>query len=141
VNLKRKREEEIELNLTPLIDVVFLLLIFFMVTTSFNKLAALKIELPEADGEKSEQPATVLDLSINATGSFFINQKPLVNNEVDTIRKAIQKESNGQLDIPFIISADARTQHQYVVTAMDVARKLGFVHLTFSTKKPKADGN
>jgi biopolymer transport protein ExbD len=140
VNLRKKRDEEVELNLTPLIDVVFLLLIFFMVTTSFNKLAAIKIELPEADGEVSEAPAKLIEISIDQSGNYFINQQPLVNSQVDTLRRAIEKESQGQLDIPFVISADGRTPHQSVVTVMDMAARLGFFHLTFSTKKPSESG-
>jgi biopolymer transport protein ExbD len=131
LNIRRTQRDEVELNLTPLIDVVFLLLIFFMVTTSFNKLAALKITLPEAVGEQSEAPAKQIEVAIDQNGQFFINSKALVNSQSDTIRRAIEKEANGQLDIPFIISGDAKTDYELVVRTMSVAQGLGMLNLSF----------
>lgn len=135
MKFKRQTDEEISVNLTPLIDVVFLLLIFFMVSTTFTKESHLEIELPEAAGEKSTTESKQIELVINHKGEFSINSRPLVNNKEDTIKKAVIKVSGGDKKLPFIITADAKTPHEYVVKAMDVAGKLGFVHLSITTQR------
>jgi biopolymer transport protein ExbD len=135
VKFKRQVDEEISVNLTPLIDVVFLLLIFFMVSTTFTKESHLEIELPEAAGEKSTTDTKQIEIVINHKGEFSINSRPLVNNKEDTIKKAVIKVSGGDKKLPFIITADAKTPHEYVVKAMDVAGKLGFVHLSITTQR------
>jgi len=135
VKFKRQTDEEISVNLTPLIDVVFLLLIFFMVSTTFTKESHLEIELPEAAGEKSTTESKQIEIVINHKGEFSINSRPLVNNKEDTIKKAVIKVSGGDKKLPFIITADAKTPHEYVVKAMDVAGKLGFVHLSITTQR------
>ena len=135
MKFKRQADEELSVNLTPLIDVVFLLLIFFMVSTTFTKESHLEIELPEAAGEKSTTESKQIEVVINHKGEFSINTRPLVNNKEDTIKKAIMKVSGGDKKLPFIITADAKTPHEYVVKAMDVAGKLGFVHLSITTQR------
>ncbi len=135
MKFKRQVDEEISVNLTPLIDVVFLLLIFFMVSTTFTKESHLEIDLPEAAGEKSTSEAKEIELVISHKGEFSINERPLVNNKEDTIKKAVMKVSGGDKKLPFIITADAKTPHEYVVRAMDVAGKLGFVHLSITTQR------
>lgn len=135
MKFKRQVDEEISVNLTPLIDVVFLLLIFFMVSTTFTKESHLEIELPEAAGEKSTTESKQIEIVINQKGEFSINTRPLVNNKEDTIKKAVMKVSGGDKKLPFIITADAKTPHEYVVKAMDVAGKLGFVHLSITTQR------
>jgi len=138
VKFKRQVDEDISVNLTPLIDVVFLLLIFFMVSTTFTKESHLEIELPEAAGEKSTTETKQIEIVINHKGEFSINNRPLVNNKEDTIKKAVVKVSGGDKKLPFIITADAKTPHEYVVKAMDVAGKLGFVHLSITTQRSGA---
>ncbi|UZE97951.1 ExbD/TolR family protein [Alkalimarinus alittae] len=138
MKFKRQVAEEISVNLTPLIDVVFLLLIFFMVSTTFTKESHLEIDLPEAAGEKSTSEAKEIELVISHKGEFSINERPLINNNEDTIKKAVQKVSGGDKKLPFIITADAKTPHEYVVRAMDVAGKLGFVHLSITTQRSGA---
>ena len=135
MKFKRQADEEISVNLTPLIDVVFLLLIFFMVSTTFTKESHLEIELPEAAGEKSTTESKQIEIVINHKGEFSINTRPLVNNKEDTIKKAVMKISGGDKKLPFIITADAKTPHEYVVKAMDIAGKLGFVHLSITTQR------
>lgn len=135
MKFKRQAAEEISVNLTPLIDVVFLLLIFFMVSTTFTKESHLEIDLPEAAGEKSTSEAKEVELIISHKGEFSINERPLINNDEDTIKKAVLKVSGGDKKLPFIITADAKTPHEYVVRAMDVAGKLGFVHLSITTQR------
>lgn len=139
MNLRPSRRTEPDVNLTPLIDVVFLLLIFFMVSTTFRKESELKIDLPEA----SPQPLTVaeqqpLEIAIDASGRYFINGQALADKQADTLKEALAKQADGRRDESLLIRADAETPHQAVVTAMDVAGQLGFKHLAIPTlRQPK----
>jgi biopolymer transport protein ExbD len=133
MNLRPERREDPEVNLTPLIDVVFLLLIFFMVSTTFDREARLKIELPEASSEVTEAPKEVLEIAINAAGDFFIDEQKLVNRKAETLKKAIQQTLGERRDLPVIIRADGRTPHQSVVTVMDAASQLGLLELSLAT--------
>jgi biopolymer transport protein ExbD len=141
VNLRPKRQESPELNLTPLIDVVFLLLIFFMVSTTFDKDSRIKVELPEAatQDEKVEEEK-VLDITIDANGRYYIgvdgDQKEVVNTEIAILKRAIEKAAGVRRDLPVIITADAKATHQSVIKVMDAASQLGFVHMTFAAKQP-----
>jgi len=134
VNFPRPQSEEIAINLTPLIDVVFLLLIFFMVSTTFTKETQLKVDLPQATTDQVAQ-IEMLEIIIKADGSFAINDKTLVNAQPKTLRAALLKESDGDLATPLKISADATTPHQAVITAMDVAASLGFSQLSLTTRE------
>ena len=126
--------------MTSLIDVVLLLLIFFMVSTSFVKQSQISIRLPEADSTSVvEDVAQQLDLMITEQGTFLLNGRELVNNRPETIRNALQKLSGGDTALPLTISADANTRHQFVVTAMDVAGKLGFVKINIATVNDPAE--
>ena len=123
-----------EVNLTSLIDVVLLLLIFFMVSTSFVKQSKIAIRLPEADSSAAvEELPESIDILITESGTFLINGRELINNRAETIRNALQKVSGGNNELPLTISADANARHQYVVTAMDVAGRLGFVTINIAT--------
>jgi biopolymer transport protein ExbD len=123
-----------EVNLTSLIDVVLLLLIFFMVSTSFVKQSQITISLPQADSaEVVEEVPDQIDIMITETGSFLVNGRELINSRVETIRNALQKVSGGNSNLPLTISADANAKHQDVVTAMDVAGRLGFTRISIAT--------
>ncbi len=123
-----------EVNLTSLIDVVLLLLIFFMVSTSFVKQSKIAIRLPEADSSAPvEELPERIDILITESGTFLVNGRELINNRAETIRNALQKVSGGNNELPLTISADANARHQYVVTAMDVAGRLGFVTINIAT--------
>ena len=137
MNLRPHRKESPELNLTPLIDVVFLLLIFFMVSTTFDKDARIKVELPQASTQ-DEQPEEKrqLDITIDAKGRFYVDQQEVINTDTATLKRAIEKAAGPRRDLPVIINADARTTHQSVVKVMDAASQLGFVHMTFAAKQP-----
>lgn len=138
MRFRRHRPEEVNVNLTPLIDVVFLLLIFFMVSTTFTKETHLQIDLPEASTEEVSESATVdtLDLVIDIDGQYSINGHNLLNSQPETLRRAILDQVADNRELPFSISADAKTPHQAVVTAMDVAGQLGFISLSITTQKP-----
>lgn len=134
MKLSLRPRAEPEVNLTSLIDVVLLLLIFFMVSTSFVKQSQISIRLPEADNTSVvEEVPDQLDIMITEQGTYLVNGRELVNNRPETIRNALQKLSGGNTKLPLTISADANARHQYVVTAMDVAGKLGFVQISIAT--------
>lgn len=137
MNFKRQRKEELSLNLTPLIDIVFLLLIFFMVSTTFTKENHLSINLPEADGEVSDVPKKMVEVLIDKDGHYSINGKSLISNKLITLKQAIEKVSEGDRSLPFIITADASTPHESVVRAMDAAGQLGFSRLSITSKQAK----
>jgi len=120
--------------MTSLIDVVLLLLIFFMVSTSFVKQSQITISLPQADSaEVVEEVPDQIDIMITETGSFLVNGRELINSRVETIRNALQKVSGGNSNLPLTISADANAKHQDVVTAMDVAGRMGFTRISIAT--------
>ncbi|GAB3107569.1 biopolymer transporter ExbD [Aestuariicella hydrocarbonica] len=140
MKFKRQHQTEDSVNLTPLIDVVFLLLIFFMVSTTFTKETHLTVDLPEASGQPAVENQQNLDVLISADGSYSVNGQSLINQKTETLKAAIQKISEGDYTKPMTITADAKATHQAVVTAMDVAGQLGFVHLSITTRKPAEDG-
>jgi biopolymer transport protein ExbD len=134
MRLSLRARTQPEVNLTSLIDVVLLLLIFFMVSTSFVKESKITINLPAVDGSTVvvETPEQI-EIMITETGTYLVNGRELINNRPETLRNAIQKISDGNTDLPLTISADASARHQDVVTAMDVAGRLGFVRINIAT--------
>ncbi len=137
MKFKRQKSEELNLNLTPLIDIVFLLLIFFMVSTTFTKETHLAIKLPEASGEVSETPDKLVEVVIDKSGQYSINGHSLISNKLLSLKQAIEKVSLGDHQLPFVITADALTPHESVVRAMDAAGQLGFSRLSITSKKAK----
>ena len=140
MNLRVRPRAEPEVNLTSLIDVVLLLLIFFMVSTSFVKQSQITIRLPEAESTSMvEEKPNQIDIMITEQGTYLVNGRELINNRPETIRNALQKLSGGNWNLPLTISADANARHQHVVTAMDVAGKLGFVKINIATINDPTD--
>ncbi len=139
MKFKRQRRDNDEINVIPMIDVVFFLLIFFMLATTFTKETHLSISLPEADGQSSESNSQQIEIVINSIGSYMVNGKSLVNNKIETLMSAVREVSGGLNTLPLIITADANTPHQFVVTAMDASGQLGFTHLSISTTKKEQD--
>jgi len=133
LNLKPDRRDDIELNLTPLIDVVFLLLIFFMVSTTFDKQSQLKITLPEATASAEQAADNAVVIGIDAKGRYFINDRQLVNSQAKTLRLALIKIVADKKDVPLVIRADAKTPHASVVKAMDVAAQLNLTQMSIAT--------
>ena len=133
MNLKPDHRDEIDLNLTPLIDVVFLLLIFFMVSTTFEQQSKLKVDLPEASSQAVKQEANTIVIGIDAKGRFFINDRQLVNTQFKTLKMALMKIAGDKKDVPLVLKADAKTPHQSVVMAMDAAAQLGLTRLSIAT--------
>ena len=139
LNLRPRTQPEV--NMTSLIDVVLLLLIFFMVSTSFVKQSQITISLPQAESAAMvEEVPGKIDIMITATGTYLINGRELINSRPETIRNALQKVSGGSNSLPLTISADANARHQDVITAMDVAGRLGFVRISIATvNDPESD--
>lgn len=134
MRLSLRPKTQPEVNLTSLIDVVLLLLIFFMVSTSFVKQSQISISLPQADSSAIvEEVPEQIDIMITETGTFLINGRELINSRVETIRNALQRVSAGNNTLPLTISADANAKHQEVVKAMDVAGRLGFTRISIAT--------
>lgn len=131
------------INLTPLIDTVFLLLIFFMMTTTFNKESMLNISLPEAKGDRTTTLQTPIRIIITQEGNYAINQpgQSLVSNHLEILKQALQKEAAGNANPLILISADANAPHQAVMRAMEAARDLGYVRLSFEAQEPTAEAN
>lgn len=140
MNFRRQRQEEASVNLTPLIDVVFLLLIFFMVSTTFTRETQLKLDLPEAaSGEQVDlREEKQIEMTISANGDIAINDKALIAPSFTTLKLALELESAGDLALPLIITADAQTPHQSVIMAMDAAGQLGFTRLRLTTTQLEA---
>ncbi|MFK7854412.1 MAG: ExbD/TolR family protein [Granulosicoccus sp.] len=135
MKFKRAPREELELNLTPLIDVVFLLLIFFMVSTTFQKESEISLQLPRATDSEVSTPQDRIEVVINAAGRYFINDQELVKSDVASLQNALYKVSGGKRDIPLTIRADAQAPHQSVVTAMDAAGQLGMLKMSIATSR------
>ena len=133
MNLRPHRTDDVELNITPLIDVVFLLLIFFMVSTTFDRESEINITLPEASEEYTEVEIDKLEISIDAEGKIYVNEQVLLNTQLNTIREAIRDAAYDLDDPQVLISADAQATHQTVVRVMDAARQLDLVKITFAT--------
>lgn len=134
----RRQSREIEpMNLISLIDVMFFLLIFFMLSSTFTKETHLSVELPEAVGEPSIDTTQQIEIVISEQGIFSVNGQSLVNNEIETLKSAMVAIANGRTDVPLLVTADGKTPHQAVVTAMDAAGQLGFVKLSITTRQPE----
>ena len=133
---KRRRKSktgEVEINLTPLIDVVFLLLIFFMISTTFIQENRLQIQLPEASPQ-AQTPSAELEVVIDAQGNYFVNGNKLVNSDASTVADALQQLRPQPDSNKLLISADAATEHQHVIKVMDVAGQLGFEQINMMTR-------
>ncbi len=140
MRLQTRSREEPEVNLAPLIDIVFLLLIFFMVSTTFQRETEISIELPEASGPAIKADKKTIEIGVDDKGRYFVNKKEVINTQIDTLKRAIQEAAGDNKKPRIILSADRKSTHQSVITAMDAVRQLGFVNMTFATSKPK-DGN
>jgi biopolymer transport protein ExbD len=129
--LRPKRREDPELNITSLVDVVFLLLVFFMLSTTFNRPTELQIELPEASAKASDQPLQLIHINIDRDGRYLVEQQKIGGTDVEPLEQTLQQAVKGRQDITVQINADAHTPHQAVITAMDAARRVGLLRIAF----------
>jgi biopolymer transport protein ExbD len=133
VNLRPHRPEPPEINLTPLIDVVFLLLIFFMVSTTFRDDGRLRLQLPEAEAEPV--PADELELievMVDRSGRFYVDAQPVRDSRVETLKQALAGAAGAARDRPVLVKADAQAQHQAVMRVLDAAGQLGMTQIAFA---------
>ena len=137
MKFKRAVREGLTINITPLIDVVFLLLIFFMVTTTFSRETRLMVNLPEADAELANTDATSIEIIVARDGTYSINGRALINNRLETLIRGLELESTGDRNLPIVLIADAEATHQSVVTAMDGIGRTGFTRLSIATQRPE----
>ena len=133
MNLRPDHREHLDINLTPLIDIVFLLLIFFMVSTTFRKETGLEVDLPEASEAVRPTEREQLTITIDARGRYAVNDQVLIDERLETLKSAISAAAGDQRDLPLIVRADGNTPHRAVVKAMDVAGQLGFRQLGIAT--------
>jgi biopolymer transport protein ExbD len=139
MKLQVRRAEEVELNLISLVDVVLLLVIFFMLSTTFVQDSHLRIALPEAGSATARLAEQPIVITISAQGSYRVNDRALVNNERATLSAALRQVAGESRDAPVTIRADARSRHQAVVTAMDVAARQGFTQVNIATVSQPAE--
>ena len=139
MNLSPHKQEEPDVNLTPMIDVVFLLLLFFMVSTSFIRESSLKVDLPEASGQAMAEQDNAFDIIINDKGQFSINNINIGKTNKVQLTAMLKRTVGDVKDPHIIISADANADYQHIVTAMDVAQQLGYSRLTLATRKTTQD--
>jgi biopolymer transport protein ExbD len=137
MNLRPHRRHSVDINLTPLIDVVFLLLIFFMVSTTFKDEARLRIQLPEVQGEDApaEEPE-MIRLVIDRAGRFYVDDQAVTDRRPITLVRALTGALGERKGLPVLIQADANTPHQAVMTALDAASQAGLVRIAFSASRP-----
>jgi biopolymer transport protein ExbD len=129
-----KLKDDPEINLIPLIDISLLLVIFFMLTSTFMQEGRLKIELPQASlAPTGRQKSDPLVVTVTQSGTYRVNDRELINSSPDTLRAAIQEVAGADRGKPVTVRADGRSTHQSVVTAMDVLGKLGFVRINIAT--------
>lgn len=142
MNFRRhRRREDLGVDITPLIDVVFLLLIFFMVSTTFIRETQLRIDLPEATGEPAEREPDALEITVDARGDYSVNDRLLLRSDIETLMRALREAVEGrELDRQrVIITADGNASHQSVVTAMDAVGKVGLSRLSITTREPEQE--
>jgi len=133
MNFGRRRGVEPEINVTSLIDVVLLLVMFFMVSTSFVQDGRLKVRLPESSASPENRTPDPVTIAIGADGAYAVNDRALVNRSPETLRAALARLAPKAAGQPITIRADARATHQAVVTAMDVAGRMGFAQVNIAT--------
>ena len=136
-----KIDDEVEINLTSLIDVVFTLIIFFVVTTSFNNRSALKITLPTSAASQTETQAKPLIIIIDRTGNYYVGDNALARNDLESLKDAIKQLAGNDTGRNVVIQADAKATHQSVITAMDALGQLGFSRLSIATTPEKPGEN
>jgi biopolymer transport protein ExbD len=139
MRFKRNIRADVHIDLTSLIDVVFILLLFFILTTTFSRSTSLIVNLPEASGETTTEGPLRIDVSVDAAGAFAVNGRRLDDNRVATLMQAITQLAEGDNSLPITITADAATTHQSVVTAMDAVAQLGFTKLSIATRNPGSE--
>ena len=136
MKFKRTQVEDIHINLTPMIDCLLFILVFLLLSTTFNQFSRMNLTLPAAQGVPPKQYEHKLEVVVDASGHYAINGQSIASKEISDLNTAIKQISNDRRDLMFVIAADAKATHQDVIRVMDVAGQLGFVNINISTKVP-----
>jgi len=144
MKFQRKKREKLDITLISMIDVLFVLLLFFMVSTTFNQHTQVNIKLPEANGEDAEQDPKMVTLTIDADGTYYLNgddglPHELIDQKRESLKRELSKLAEHSRDLPFVINADGKTPHQAVITALDIAGQVGFSRITFASQPSKTE--
>ena len=138
MNFQRGRQkEEPEINLVPMIDVLLVILIFLMITTTYSKFSELEVSLPQAASSQQTESPNVINITVNASGSYTINRNQVESSNAEQISEELRKTAGNRADPVIVISADAAATHQSVITVMEAARLAGYNHITFTTQNPR----
>lgn len=138
MNFQRGRtREEPEINLIPMIDVLLVIIIFLMLTTTYAKFSGLEINLPTAEANKPPEQPNEIDVAVTAAGQVLVNKSPLATADVKTIADALRRAAGSRQDPVIVINADAKTTHQSVVDVMQAAQTAGYPHISFATQTPR----
>ena len=136
MNFQRGRsQEEPEINLIPMIDVLLVIIIFLMLTTTYSKFSGLEINLPTADASKQAEQPNEIDVAVTASGQILINKSPLTATDVKSISDALRRAAGTREDPIIVINADAKATHQSVIDVMQAARNAGLSHISFATQQ------
>ena len=136
MKFKRSQVEDIHINLTPMIDCLLFILVFLLLSTTFNQYSRMNLTLPDAEGVPPKQIEHKIEVVVDSSGHYAVNGQSLASKEVTDLSTAIKQMSNDRRDVMFVIAADAKASHQDVIRVMDVAGQLGFVNINISTKVP-----
>lgn len=140
MNFRQRRHEEPEINLIPFIDVLLVVLIFLMLSTTYSKFTELQLKLPVADADAQRDYPKELIVSVSADGAYSINKQPLAGRSTESLSIALTENAKAGKDTVIIISADASARHQAVVTVMEAARRAGLNQITFATQSSGTAG-
>lgn len=133
MNFSAPESDEPEITVIPLIDVILVLLIFFMATATFDQNSRIKVQLPEASSEAKADADQPLILQVDAEGRYFVNNSEVINSRIETLKSALEQLGGDPAKQPVVLRADARAQHQSVVTAMDALAQTGYRNLSIAT--------
>jgi biopolymer transport protein ExbD len=134
MNFRKHPAEEPEINLIPFIDVLLVILIFLMLSTTYSKFTELQVSLPVADAEKAKDYPREVIVAVSADGRYAVNRKPVEGRSVDVLAAEMRAAAGDQRDAVLIVSADATAAHQSVINVLDAARRAGLARLTFATQ-------
>jgi biopolymer transport protein ExbD len=137
MNFQRGREQDVpEINLIPLIDVLLVIIIFLMLTTTYAKFSGLEINLPTADASKQAEQPNEVSVAVTATGQVLVNKAPLAASDVKSISEALRRAAGSNSDPIIVINADAKATHQSVVDIMQASQAAGYPRISFATQSP-----
>jgi biopolymer transport protein ExbD len=135
--LRGRGHDEPEINLIPMIDVLLVIIIFLMLTTTYAKFSGLEINLPTADASKQAEQPNEIDVAVTANGQILINKSPLTASDVKSVSDALRRAAGSRPDPVIVINADAKATHQSVVDVMQAAQTAGYPHISFATQAPR----